>query len=105
MEDTIFKKAVKTEKENFYKNMIADLRQKHPCQWYSSLKRICGLDQKSDIAKVVEINNLSDKEQSEKISEYFSSIPNNYKPIKNFDPPFTQKNVPQFHASEVWMPN
>ena len=46
---------------------------------------------------------MSDKEQSEKISEYFSSIPNNYKPIKNFDPPFTQKNVPQFHASEVWM--
>ena len=104
--DKVFKKAVKTEKEHFYKNMIADLRQKNPSQWYCSLKRISGLDQKSDIVQIEEINYLSDKEQAEKIAEYFSSIPNQYEPLKNSDvqiPFFTEKDVPQFQASEVWL--
>ena len=67
---------MKGQKEMFYKDMIADLRQKNLSQWHSSLKRLTGLDQKSEIIQIEEMNNLSDEEQAEKIAEYFVSIPN-----------------------------
>ena len=44
----IFKQEVKCGKSTFNKTMIADLRKKKPSQWYSSLKRISGFDQKSE---------------------------------------------------------
>ena len=46
--DRNFKTEVKSAKENFYTNMIADLRTKNPSKWYSSLKRISAYDQKSE---------------------------------------------------------
>ena len=67
---------MKGQKEMFYKDMIADLRQKNLSQWHSSLKRLTGLDQNSEIIQIEEMNNLSDEEQAEKIAEYFVSIPN-----------------------------
>ena len=100
--DKDFKKAVKDQKENFYKDMIADLRQKNPSQWYSSLKRITGLDQRSETVQIEKISNLGDEEQAEKIAEYFSSIPNEYEPLNSSDieiPPFTEKDMPQFHPN------
>ena len=85
--------------------MIADLRKKNPSQWYSSLKRISGYDKKSENILIQEINHLSDQEQAEKIAEYFSSIPNEYEPLKTEDikvPPFSQDEILQFHPSQVW---
>ena len=58
--DKNFKKEVKSSKENFYTNMIADLRTKNPSQWYSSLKRITGFEKKSEKVIISEINQKSD---------------------------------------------
>ena len=104
--NTQFKKQVKCAKETFYRNMIADLRQKNPSQWYSSLKRITGNDQKSEKVIISEIFHKSDQEQAEVIADYFSSIPNEYDAIKEDDiisPPFSEKQVLQFHPSQVWL--
>ena len=46
-----FEKQVKCAKEMFYKDMISDLQKKNPSQWYSSLKRITGYDQKADFCR------------------------------------------------------
>ena len=104
--DKNFKDEVKSAKENFYKNMIADLRRKNPSQWYSSLKRISGFDQKSEKVIISEINQKTDQEQVEAIADYFSSIPNEYEPLKKDDikiPSFTPGQVLQVHPSQVWL--
>ena len=104
--DKNFKQEVKSSKENFYSNMIADLRNKKPSQWYSSLKRISGYDQKSENVVIEEINQHTDQQQAEKIADYFSSIPNEYEALKNDDievPPFTKDQILQFRPSQVWL--
>ena len=86
--------------------MIADLRKKKPSQWYSSLKRISGSDHKCLKVIIEELNHLSEPEQAEKIAEFFSSIPNEYEPLKTDDikvPSFKPEDVPQFHPSQVWL--
>ena len=53
-----------------------------------------------------EINHLPDQEQAEIIAEKFSSIQNEYQPLKTEDisvPPFSEKDIPQFHPSQVWL--
>ena len=69
--DKKFKQEVKSAKSNFYKNMIADLRTKNPSQWYSSLKRISGYDQKSEKSIILDINHQTDQEQAETIADFF----------------------------------
>ena len=54
---------------------------------------------------IEEINHLSDQEQAEIIAEKFSSIPNLYESLKSEDisiPPFSAKDIPQFHPARVW---
>ena len=75
-------------------------------KWYSSLKRISGIDVHSQKIIIEEISDLSDQQQSEKIADYFSSIPNEYEPIEEDDikvPPFHKNEIPQFHPSQVWL--
>ena len=55
---------------------------------------------------VQEINNLSDKDQAEKIAENFLKIPNEYEQIKKEDVNISQINkeeIPQFKPVDVWM--
>ena len=101
----MFKQEVKTAKAQFYKKTVADLKKKSPGQWYSALKRITSSDQRSDQINIEEINHLTDQEQAERIAEKFSSIQNEYQPLKNEDitvPPFNASDVPQFHPAQVW---
>ena len=102
----LFKKEVKRAKAQFYKNTIADLKQKNPGQWYSCLKRITSHDQMNQQINIEEISHLPDQEQAEIIADKFSSIPNLYQPLKTEDvsvPPFSAKDVPQFKPSQVWL--
>ena len=97
---------VKNAKAQFYKKTIADLKQKNPGQWYSCLKRITSHDQMNDQVNIDEISHLPDQEQAEAIAEKFSSIPNQYDPLNSDDisvPTFSEKDVPQFHPSQVWL--
>ena len=97
---------MKSAKTNFYKEKIAELKLKKPGQWYSCLKKITSHDEhQSKKPTVEEISPLADQEQAEKIAEQFSSIQNEYKPLKKEDisiPNFEEKDVPKFHPSQVW---
>jgi hypothetical protein len=104
--DRNFKTEVKSAKENFYTNIIADLRTKNPSKWYSSLKRISPYDQKSGKVVIQEINHQDDQQQADNIADYFSSIPNEYEVLKSEDikiPEFTEDQIPQFHPTQVWL--
>ena len=103
--DSDFKREVKIQKQDFYKNMIADLKSKKPSQWYSALKRISGLDEKSLEVKISEINHFDDKEQAEILADYFAQIPNEYEALKSSDidiPVFSDSEIPQFKPNQIW---
>ena len=102
--DRNFKTEVKSAKENFYTNMISDLRTKNPSKWYSSLKRISAYDQRSEKVVIQEINHKDDQQQAEIIADYFSSIPNEYEPLKAEDiqiPEFSEDQIPQFQTKPL----
>ena len=104
--DKLFKNGVKCAKADFYKQTVAELKLQKPGQWYQYLKKITSFDQlKNDKQIVDEISHLSDQQQAEAISEKFASIPNLYQPLKTEDinvPHFEEKEIPQFHPSQVW---
>ena len=104
--DKLFKNEVKNAKSQFYKKSVADLKQKKPGQWYSWLKRVSSYDQKNDQVNIDEISHLPDQEQAEIIAAKFSSIQNEYDPIRREDiyvPPFAEEEIPQFKPSQVWL--
>ena len=87
--------------------MIADLKNKKPSQWYSSLKRLGNFDQqKSESINIEEIGQFTDQQQSELIADQFTSIPNQYNQLCKDDiqiPPFSDSDIHQFHPSHVWL--
>ena len=102
----LFQKEMKSEKSNFYKNTVADLKKKSPGQWYSTLKRITSNDQTNQQVNIDEISHLSDQAQADIIAEKFSSIQNEYKPLQTEDisiPNFSENEIPQFKPAQVWL--
>ena len=102
----MFKQEVNSAKAQFYKKTVADLKNKSPGQWYSVLKRITSRDQRNEQINIDEISHLPDQEQAEIIAEKFSSIQNQYDPLKKEDidiPQFSDKDIPQFHPAQVWL--
>ena len=102
----LFQKEMKSEKSNFYKNTVADLKKKSPGQWYSTLKRITSNDQTNQQVNIDEISHLSDQAQADIITEKFSSIQNEYKPLQTEDisiPNFSENEIPQFKPAQVWL--
>ena len=88
---------VKSAKAKVYQKTVADL-QKNPGQLYSCLKRITAHDQMSEKINIDEISHLSDQQQAEIIAEKFSSIQNEFEPIKSEDiniPPLKKSDTPQ----------
>ena len=101
-----FKQEVKLAKKLFYKNTIADLKEKSPGQWYSALKRITSSNQQSEQINIQEIRHLSDQDQAEQIAEKFCAIPNEYDALQSEDiqiPFYRDDDIPQFHPSQVWL--
>ena len=85
--------------------MISDLKSKKPSQWYSAMKKISGLDEKSLEVKISEISHLDDKEQAEILADYFSQIPNEYEALKSSDidiPVVPDSEIPQFKPNQIW---
>ena len=71
--DKLFKQEMKSEKENFYKQSVADLKLANPSKWFTCLKKITSHDQrKSEQINVDQINHLSDQQQSELIAANYS---------------------------------
>ena len=73
-------------KENYYTNIVEDLKSSAPGQWYSKLKRMSSYHEvKSEQITVEEINHLPIQQQSEMIADNFSRISNEYEPIRESD--------------------
>jgi hypothetical protein len=87
--------------------MMKDLMSKNTSHWYSSIKRMTSHDQqKYQNIIIPEINNLSDEEQAQKLSDHFSAIPNEYNQLKSEDipiDPVNKEDIPQIKEVEVWM--
>ena len=85
---------------------MAELKQKNPAQWYSSLKNITSYDQhRNEQPNVEEIRHLPDQQQAELIANQFAKIQNGYSPLKNDDvsvPYFKESEIPQFSPAQVW---
>ena len=75
---------------SYYTNIVNDLKDSDPGQWYSKLKRMTSYDQlKSEQVNVLNICDLSKVEQAETIADNFAKISNEYEPI---DPSKIQMN-------------
>ena len=100
-----YKKAVRSAKRNYYKDVINDLKTSKISQWYSKLKRLCSFDQKKSEPVVVEsIKHLTVQEQAEAIADKFSRVSQEYDPLKNEDievPEFDEETIPCFLPSDV----
>ena len=103
--DKEFKKKVKLAKQNFYKTIVADLKEKNPKQWYSVVKRLASYEDKSKGANIESINHLPSQQQCDLIANEFANIPNSYNPLHTSDiyiPNFTENEIPVFTEAQVW---
>ena len=103
--DKKYKLAVKQEKQKYYKNIVKDLKQSNPSQWYSKLKRLCSYDlEKQEVLKCEEIDKLPDQDQADNLAENFSKIRGKFDALKAtdiIDPLFSQDSIPQVSQSSV----
>ena len=92
-------------KKAYYTNIVNDLKESNPAQWYSKLKRMTSYDdQKSEEIIVAPIAHLSNSEQAEIIAENFSKISNSYEPINPEKIPLVSENnkmMPKLEAFQV----
>ena len=104
--DDLFNKKCKIAKQSYYENIVQDLKNSNPSQWYSKLKRMTSHDQlKSEKVNVEEICHLSDKDQVEIIADSFSRVSNQYEPIDPETICINQENdkpTPKLEAYEVY---
>jgi hypothetical protein len=59
---------------------------------------------KSDLVQVDEISHMTDEDQAEAIADSFSSISNEYEPVKKDDikvPEFSRSSIPQFKPAFI----
>ena len=71
-------------KENYYSNIVEDLKTSNVGKWYSKLKRMsCGHRSQCDKVNVQSLSNLAADTQAEKIADSFAFISNEYEPLKS----------------------
>ena len=78
--------------EDFDKSMMKDLMGKNTSQ------------QKYQQIIIPEINNMSDEDQAQELSDHFSAIPNEYNKLKAEDiqiEPLNKEDIPQFKKVEA----
>ena len=100
-----FEEKCENAKHSYYNNIVSDLKNSNPGQWYSKLKRMTSYDQiKSEEVNVESICHLSDIEQVELIADNFCKVSNQYEPIDAKQIVLgarNEKSVPTIEAHEV----
>ena len=101
----LYEERISKAKRKYKRNMIDDIKEANPGEWYSKLRRITRQDQdKSEILQVEEISHLTDRQQAERIADKQAEISNNYREVKLSDiliPPFESQDIPQISPSKV----
>jgi hypothetical protein len=103
LEDKYQKNLDKT-KRSFFKKKVEDLKTKNKGQWFTELKKLSKYDEKKENVIVEEINELTDKQQAEKIADKFSQTRQEYEKLKKEDvtiPPFKASEIPVISQSHV----
>ena len=84
--NTNFEEKSDQAKVNYYENMVHDLRESKPGQWYSKIKRMSALDPTvNEKILVEELDGLSNQQQVEEIANQFCEISNMYEPLNEND--------------------
>ena len=83
-----FVQKCKKAKVEYYENMVEDLKDSTPNQWYSKVKRMGGLpvNQTGDL-QVEELVGLSNQEQAEQIALHYAKVSNQYQALRKVDIP------------------
>ena len=96
---------IKKAKSTFKKSIINDTIRAGSHEWYKKFKRMSNYDSnKFGHLKVDEICHLSEKQQAEVIAESFSSISQQYQPIKTNEinmPHLSSNSVPVFRPTDI----
>ena len=91
-------------KKKFFNEMVRQVREANPSQWYSLLKRITKYDTQKEELHVGEISHLTDQEQVEAIANHFNATSQEYKQVETEDielPEIPPESIPQFTASHI----
>ena len=76
----------KRAKEQYSENIVNDLKQSNPAQWYSKIKRMSSHSQTDDDNNMVqELIGQSTQSQAENIANQFAEISNLYSPLQTDD--------------------
>ena len=91
-------------KKKFFSEMVRQVRESNPSQWYSLLKRITKYDTQKEELHVAEISHLTDEEQVEAIANHFNATSQEYKQVEKEDielPEISPESVPEFTAIHI----
>ena len=82
----LFLSAIHKAKVSYRNNIVDDLKTSQPGKWYSKIKRMSGLGDKSSCDIFVEeICDLSNQDQAKKIAEFYASPCNLFDPVNKND--------------------
>ena len=74
------------EKVGYFENIVKDLKDSNPGQWYSKIKRMSGREIKqAENISIPELEGLSAESQAEVIANHYEKISNSYEPLKDED--------------------
>ena len=80
----LFEDKCEEEKENYYNNIVRDLKTSNPSQWYSKVKRMSGQEvNQADLDTVKELSGLDDDQQVEAIADQYAAISHLYEPVQD----------------------
>ena len=84
--DIEFKKQCENEKAKYFENIVKDLKESNPGQWYSKLKRMSGQEiKRAENVLIPELEGKSDKSQAEIIADHYAEISNSFEPLNKED--------------------
>ena len=103
----LFEERAEVLKENYYKNIVEDLKVSNVGQWYSKLKRMSSIDEHLEEKVLVEdLIDVPSDAQVELIADKFEEISKNYEPLlkENVSIPNKEdsKPLPLFEPYEIW---
>ena len=82
----IFQVRAQKLKENYYENVVEDLKVSNVGKWYSKIKHMSSIDMtKDEFIQVNELHQLPSSDQSELIADKFAEISNQYRPLLRND--------------------
>ena len=96
------------QKDEYYRNVVEDLKESNESQWYSKIKRMGGIvESKSGNIVLEELAGVSNRDQAEVIAQHYAEVSNEYKEIEKDDIPEelyqTKEKPPKIEAYQMYL--